>query len=87
MGRPRCPRETRTGAWVLRSSRGALDIADFYPGDAAGPIDAIPDHRPGTTVAALRAEGGIRALRVSRGAIPIWRSPRRPEGGAHLQRR
>jgi anaerobic selenocysteine-containing dehydrogenase len=62
------PGETRTGAWVLRELARRLDIADFYPwADAAGPLDAILDH-PATghaTVAALRAEGGMRALRVS----------------------
>ncbi|HJV58450.1 MAG TPA: molybdopterin-dependent oxidoreductase, partial [Methylomirabilota bacterium] len=60
--------ETRTGAWVLRELARRLGVADFYPwADDAGPIDAILDH-PATgraTVAALRAEGGMRALRVS----------------------
>ena len=60
--------QTRTGAWVLRELARRLGVADFYPwADAAGPIDAILDH-PATghaTVAALRAEGGMRALRVS----------------------
>ncbi len=60
--------QTRTGAWVLRELARRLGVADFYPwaGDE-GPIDAILDH-PATghaTVAALRAEGGMRALRVS----------------------
>jgi anaerobic selenocysteine-containing dehydrogenase len=53
---------------VLRELARRLGVADYYPwADAAGPIDAILDH-PATghaTVAALRAEGGIRALRVS----------------------
>jgi anaerobic selenocysteine-containing dehydrogenase len=60
--------ETRPGAWVLRELARRLGVADFYPwADDAGPIDAILDH-PATgraTVAALRAEGGMRALRVS----------------------
>jgi len=60
--------ETRPGAWVLRELARRLGVADFYPwADDAGPIDAILDH-PATghaTVAALRAEGGLRALRVS----------------------
>ncbi len=60
--------ETRTGAWTLRELARRLGLADFYPwADDAGPIDAILDH-PATghaTVAALRAEGGMRALRVS----------------------
>jgi anaerobic selenocysteine-containing dehydrogenase len=60
--------QTRPGAWVLRELARRLGVADFYPwaGDE-GPIDAILDH-PATghaTVAALRAEGGMRALRVS----------------------
>jgi anaerobic selenocysteine-containing dehydrogenase len=59
--------QTRTGAWVLRELAERLGLADFYPwADESGPIDAILDH-PATghaTVAALRAEGGMRALRV-----------------------
>src|SRR5712664_3095292 len=60
--------QTRPGAWVLRELARRLEVADFYPwaGDE-GPIDAILDH-PATghaTVAALRAEGGMWALRVS----------------------
>jgi anaerobic selenocysteine-containing dehydrogenase len=59
--------QTRTGAWVLQALAERLGLADFYPwADASGPIDAILDH-PATghaTVAALRAEGGMRALRV-----------------------
>jgi anaerobic selenocysteine-containing dehydrogenase len=60
--------QARPGAWVLRGLAERLGVADFYPwaGDE-GPIDAILDH-PATghaTVAALRAEGGARALRVS----------------------
>jgi anaerobic selenocysteine-containing dehydrogenase len=60
--------EARTGAWVLRELAARLGLADFYPwAGPEGPIDAILDH-PATghaTVAALRAEGGMRALRVS----------------------
>jgi len=51
-------------------------VAEFYPwAGEEGPIDAILDH-PSTghaTVAALRAEGGIRALRVSPFAYPDLR--------------
>jgi anaerobic selenocysteine-containing dehydrogenase len=60
--------QARSGAGVLRALAGRLGLADFYPW--AGPeeaLDAILDH-PATgraTVAALRAEGGMRALRVS----------------------
>ena len=60
--------EARTGAWVLRALADRLGIADFYPwAGPEGPLDAILDH-PATghaTVAALRAENGRRALRVS----------------------
>ena len=59
--------QTRTGAWVLRALAERLGLVDFYPwADESGPIDAILDH-PATghaTVAALRAEGGMRALHV-----------------------
>jgi anaerobic selenocysteine-containing dehydrogenase len=58
---------------VLRELADRLGLADFYPwADAAGPLDALIEH-PSTghaTVAALRAEGGIRALRVSNVAHP-----------------
>lgn len=60
--------QARTGAWVLRELARRLGVADFYPwAGPEGPLDAILDH-PATghaTVAALRAEGGMRALRVS----------------------
>ena len=60
--------QARNGPRVLRDLARRLDIADFFPwASEAGPIDAILDH-PATghaTVAALRAEGGMRALRVS----------------------
>jgi anaerobic selenocysteine-containing dehydrogenase len=62
------PGEARPAAWILQQLARRLGIDDFYPwaGDE-GPLDAILDH-PATghaTVAALRAEGGIRALRIS----------------------
>ena len=67
------PGETRTAAWVLRELADRLGLADFYPwADAAGPLDAIIDH-PSTghaTVAALRADAGIRPLRISHVAHP-----------------
>ena len=61
-------------------------MADFYPwANDEGPIDAILDH-PATghaTVAALRAEGGIRALNVSHVAHPDLRFPT-PSGKIEL---
>lgn len=78
--------ETRTGAWVLRELARRLGVADFYPwADDAGPIDAILDH-PATghaTVAALRAEGGMRALRVSHVGHPDLAFPT-PSGKVEL---
>ncbi len=78
--------EVRTGAWVLRELARRLEVADFYPwDDDAGPIDAILDH-PATghaTVAALRAEGGMRALRVSHVGHPDLAFPT-PSGKVEL---
>ncbi len=65
--------EARSPMWLLRELARRLDVPDFFPwASDAGPIDAILDH-PATgraTVAALEAEGGIRALRVSHVAHP-----------------
>lgn len=62
------PGEARPLWWVLRELARRLGLEGFYPWeDGEGPIDALLAH-PSTghaTVAALRAEGGIRALRVS----------------------
>jgi len=59
--------------WVLRELAGRLGVTDFFPWDGeSGPLDAILDH-PATghaTVAALTAEGGMRALRISHVAHP-----------------
>jgi anaerobic selenocysteine-containing dehydrogenase len=67
------PGETRPPQWVLRELARRLEVADFFPwAEESGPLDAILDH-PSTghaTVAALEAEGGIRALRVSHVAYP-----------------
>jgi anaerobic selenocysteine-containing dehydrogenase len=67
------PGECRSNTWVLRELARRLDLAEFFPWkDEEGPIDAILDH-PSTghaTVAALRAEGGMRALRISHVAYP-----------------
>jgi len=67
------PGEARTGAWVLGELARRLDLEDFYPwASAEGVLDALLDH-PSTghaTVDALRAEGGIRALKISHVAYP-----------------
>jgi anaerobic selenocysteine-containing dehydrogenase len=67
------PGETRTGAWVLRELARRLDLDDFYPwASSEAVLDALLDH-PSTghaTVAALRAEGGMRALQISHLAYP-----------------
>lgn len=60
--------EARPVVWILRELARRLKVDDFFPwADEEGLLDAIFDH-PATghaTVAALRAEGGIRALQVS----------------------
>ena len=67
------PGECRSNTWVLRELARRLGVTDFFPwASDDGPIDAILDH-PSTghaTVAALRAEGGMRALRISHVAYP-----------------
>ena len=62
------PGECRSNTWVLRELARRLGLADFFPwDDDTGPIDATLDHASTghATVAALRAEGGMRALRIS----------------------
>jgi anaerobic selenocysteine-containing dehydrogenase len=70
------PGQTRSLTWVLRELGQRLGLSEFFPWPSEeGPIDAILDH-PSTghaTVAALRAEGGIRALRISPVAYPDFR--------------
>jgi len=76
------PGEARPVAWVLRELARRLEVRDFWPWvddegrpSEEGPIDALLDH-PATrraTVAALRAEGGTRALDVSHVAYPDLR--------------
>ncbi len=65
--------ETRSVTWLLRELGRRLDLSGFFPWENdEGPIDALLDH-PATrhaTVAALRAEGGIRALAISHIAHP-----------------
>jgi anaerobic selenocysteine-containing dehydrogenase len=71
---------------VLNELAQRLGVTDFYPWENdEGPIDAILDH-PATghaTVAALRAEGGIRALNISHVAHPDLRFPT-PSGKIEL---
>jgi anaerobic selenocysteine-containing dehydrogenase len=80
------PGETRTVSWVLRELAARLGIDGFHPWkDDAALIDALIDH-PATgnaTVAALRAEGGMRALRISHVAHPDRRFPT-PSGKLEL---
>ena len=70
------PGEARSLQWILRALASRLGLADFYPWDPEeGVIDALLDH-PSTghaTVAALRAEGGMRALPISHVAHPDCR--------------
>ncbi len=67
------PGEARSAIWVLKELARRLGVGDFFPWENdEGPLDAILDH-PSTghaTVAALRREGGIRALRISHVAYP-----------------
>src|SRR5262245_27027810 len=67
------PGEARPGAWVLQELARRLDLEEFYPwASAEGVLDALLDH-PATghaTVEALRAEGGMRALKISHVAYP-----------------
>ena len=67
------PGEARSNTWILRALAERLGLADFFPwASDEGPIDAILDH-PSTghaTVGALRAENGMRALRISHVAYP-----------------
>jgi anaerobic selenocysteine-containing dehydrogenase len=81
------PGETRPGVWVIRELGRRLGLPpDFDPwGNTEGLLDAILDH-PATghaSVAALRAEGGIRPLRVSHVAHPDLRFPT-PSGKIEL---
>jgi anaerobic selenocysteine-containing dehydrogenase len=70
------PGETRSLTWVLRALAERLGLADFFPWPIEeAMIDAILAH-PSTgyaTVAALRAEGGIRAMDISHVAYPDHR--------------
>jgi anaerobic selenocysteine-containing dehydrogenase len=80
------PGECRSAIWVLRELAARLRLDDFFPWrDEEELVDTILDH-PATdhaTVARLRAEGGIRALRVSHVAHPDLRFPT-PSGKIEL---
>jgi len=80
------PGEARTLSHVLRELAGRLGLADFYPwaGEEAV-LDSLIDHSStgGATIAALRAEGGIRPLRISQVAHPDLRFPT-PSGRLEL---
>ncbi len=67
------PGEARSAIWVLKELAKRLGLTDFFPWENdEGPIDAILDHQSTghATVAALRREGGMRALRISHVAYP-----------------
>lgn len=70
------PGETRSLTWVLRALADRLGLAEFFPWPSEeAMIDALLAH-PSTgyaTVAALRAEGGMRALNISHVAYPDHR--------------
>ena len=70
------PGETRSLVWILRVLAERLGLTTFYPwATEEGVIDALLDH-PATghaTVASLRAQGGIGALRISQVAHPDYR--------------
>jgi len=80
------PGEARSAIWVMRELARRLGLADFYPWtEETGALDAILDH-PATghaSAAALAAEGGIRALRVSHVGHPDLRFPT-PSGKVEL---
>lgn len=70
------PGATRSLTWIIRALADRLDLKDFFPWPTEeAMIDALLDH-PATghaTVAALRAQGGIRELHVSHVAHPDLR--------------
>jgi anaerobic selenocysteine-containing dehydrogenase len=67
------PGATRSLTWIVRALAQRLGVTDFFPWPTEeAMIDAILDH-PATghaTVAGLRAQGGIGALRISHVAHP-----------------
>jgi len=80
------PGETRPVPWILRELGSRLGLADFFPWrDTEDVLDALLDAPASrhATVAALRAEGGIRALEVSHVAHPDLAFPT-PSGKLEL---
>jgi anaerobic selenocysteine-containing dehydrogenase len=80
------PGETRDVPWLLRQLAARLGVDDFFPWtDTAGVLDALLDAPASghATVAALRAEGGIRALDISHVAHPDLTFPT-PSGKLEL---
>jgi anaerobic selenocysteine-containing dehydrogenase len=80
------PGETRPVPWVLRELAARLGLRDFFPWrDTEGLLDQLLDAPASrqATVAALRAEGGIRALAVSHVAHPDLTFPT-PSGKLEL---
>jgi anaerobic selenocysteine-containing dehydrogenase len=78
--------ETRPVPWILRELGSRLGLADFFPWrDTEDVLDALLDAPASrhATVAALRAEGGIRALEVSHVAHPDLTFPT-PSGKLEL---
>lgn len=67
------PGEARSPLWIVKELARRVGVADFFPWESGEEVfDTIFDH-PSTghaTVDELRAEGGIRALRVSHVAHP-----------------
>ena len=80
------PGEARDVPWLLRQLAARLGIDDFFPWrDTAGLLDALLDAPAShhATVAALEAEGGIRALDISHVAHPGLKFPT-PSGKLEL---
>jgi anaerobic selenocysteine-containing dehydrogenase len=80
------PGEARDVPWLLRKLAARVGIDDFFPWrDTAGLLDALLDAPASrhATVAALEAEGGIRALDISHVAHPDLKFPT-PSGKLEL---
>ena len=72
------PGETHSLSGLLRDLSARLEVADFFPWESdEGMIDTIINHASTNhaTVADMRAEGGMRAMRMSHHAYPDHRYP------------